>query len=869
MREVTDKNSKIGAWGYPFIEKYYPGSDWYIISTPVDKSGIFYRKHKDSVERLNPHTWGGYYNPARDKKAFEPTLRWTSDGSVNDLYIRNSSHWVKASDFMATTGLEFDLHKGGFVLSKRISRVMRRFLAYTFMPSADMNIRYLEQDSDQAKVWDGAGVISRSFLNKVSTTGMDKIKAKRVRKELAHASHVEFTIVTERGQDKGHAIVSDSIDCDLIVPTDTKKEVSINNVDTAFFGINFVHGSDDMRLDMQSTVNLYPFFTEDYMLQCVREEGELFVDAIESGKTEQALNKIDGLREGDVSDWHIAEYFASGGKMNWFPSVVRSIMNQHVNRLEMTIHRKLRIPVLGGRYYVMTNSIAQSAGIDIDVPAGHMHIDGDATFYVNDQDWIDFIADVAGGADQDDAFWIHPFTDTDGERKILAWRSPNQLGEYIILKPTADSHEIVWSTVNGDVTWRNADSSVLPKRIDKVSQEYLNLIDPGTSGGLGEGLDYTIRTMTLVIERIKKNRGALGWYCNLSMLQVAVHKELFKVAPAPLEDIIDASVKTGADLTAVKGWCENFVEEWLQTDTAIPQFLSERLTSDPDEDRVILTENHWIDTMYKGVGSHIETMEDETNRLASKCSAPIELINAGNDYLEAGKALRDEYAKAFRMSPKEIRAIEGIKDYMHLFNADKDHNRRIVMDVILERYIKKITPENRIKMVLGAIAHIFLVGKKNAVSDGAIWNKTIAPITLEALRDLGIISHITVTEDGYLGNTPRFEVKPTYRLRLTNVWFNSLKAQGKVDCELPSQITDKSIAKLAKQQVSQWAQAGSFIGKQFTVTRKDNRQMLTSEKGHVLGYITEDQTDMLEDGRIIRMNITQSDNDGNLTVITA
>jgi hypothetical protein len=48
------------------------------------------------------------------------------------------------------------------------------------------------------------------------------------------------------------------------------------------------------------------------------------------------------------------------------------------------------------------------------------------------EDGKEGIAGILGGADHDDALWLHNFTDHDGERKVLAWRSPNQAGEYIL-----------------------------------------------------------------------------------------------------------------------------------------------------------------------------------------------------------------------------------------------------------------------------------------------------------------------------------------------------------------------------------------------------------------------------------------------------
>ena len=53
------------------------------------------------------------------------------------------------------------------------------------------------------------------------------------------------------------------------------------------------------------------------------------------------------------------------------------------------------------------------------------------------------IRDILGGADNDDALWVQPFTDHDGDQKMLCWRSPNKTGKHMVLKPTLGSRVLV------------------------------------------------------------------------------------------------------------------------------------------------------------------------------------------------------------------------------------------------------------------------------------------------------------------------------------------------------------------------------------------------------------------------------------------
>jgi hypothetical protein len=285
-------------------------------------------------------------------------------------------------EFQSLAGLRFGMAKGGMVTSKRISRFMRRYAAFGFFRAHKIRVLYLDQDEFEAKVWDGAGVISRRMLRRIISqvpTTLPERRRRTIIRELQTCNRVEFTLMgagENGGQDKGHCIVSDTLtDYDFILPHDTKQEaMQVNR--QAFVGINFVHGHDEMRLDVQSIINLYPFFDVPHMLDCLRQESELFTTAVASGQVDKAMNRIDTLDSvDDLGDWYIAEYLASGGQAMWFASVVRGLIGQHLNRLNHTQLHKLRMPINGGRYYVMPVGVGKAAGVERIVNPGEAYID--------------------------------------------------------------------------------------------------------------------------------------------------------------------------------------------------------------------------------------------------------------------------------------------------------------------------------------------------------------------------------------------------------------------------------------------------------------------------------------------------------------
>ena len=251
---ITSFNDDRGGATFPFLEQ--TGRAWRILTRPADETAAPHAAHTFGLDA--------------------PALRWVNGSQVSDLYVDG----MTTAQFLEATGLRLDMHKGGFVLSKRISRLMRPHFVSGFFAPEDVRVAYMAQSPAEAKVWDGAGLISRRMLKKLALSGAEGMmlseelspaKRERLETELRRARRVEFTVMTPKGQDKGHAIVADDLrdengrPVDFLLPQDTKKEVRLDNGRT-FVGLSFVHGHNDMRLDIQSLINLHPFFQEDKLL---------------------------------------------------------------------------------------------------------------------------------------------------------------------------------------------------------------------------------------------------------------------------------------------------------------------------------------------------------------------------------------------------------------------------------------------------------------------------------------------------------------------------------------------------------------------------------------------------------------------------
>lgn len=832
---ILNNKTPLGGAEYPFLARL--GVNWSLIT--------------QSVKEPQPHA----ATPATFYQT-QPTLRWVSDNSLHDLFVEG----MTTAEFLRATGLVLDMGKGGYVLSKRLSRIMRSYFIYGFFNPQQVAVDYLKLDARGQKVWDGAGRISRSLLLRLIDqlpANLPPAKRRQMVWELKHAKRVEFTLMTEQGQDKGHAMVMDDLRADLVLPQDTKSQVKLVN-GQVFIGLTPVHSADEMRLDIQSLINFYPFFDLPQLAQWLDEEGKLFIQAVQSGVVGEAMSRLDPDGSlADIERWHLHEYFVSGGHTMWFGSMVRGLMNQHLKRLGNATLGKLRLPVPGGRYYVMTDAVG-----DRNVGRGELCLDpASGTAWVNADDWCDYIAGVLGGADQDDALWIFPFTDHDGEQKLLAWRSPNQCGEYVIFRPSPNSHILTWATVTDPILYPGADSRLLVPRIDTASVNYLHLVNEQTAGGLGEGENYSIDGMQATLERARSNQGVLGQYCNALMLAKALYNQLPTHPPAPLEMVIDGSVKTGVDLSPVREWCFGFSAQIVKQRTAIPAILQNRLSLTNRRVSCLISMDHWLDRLVAVIQSHIQDFTVERECLIGETMPPVGIFDHAMNQPNSLKTASD-----FIRQYNQILAQRRV--------SDEDWAAHEQAAEASMTFLLRHTVEERHGILLAVLAHSYFgeqVGR-----DGAAWQMgsedelPIARLTLQALRTIGLLDEIDELEQVGLLRYPAAHVleTPLCSIGINGVWFNWLRvwllAQGQ---PLPTSMTDvpKHQAEWAKIKIAQLTQT-QFRDFGLHIRDENGRKVAYTASGNLFGYISRDSAGRVEEGDqlIIQAAIAR---DGNLRVV--
>jgi hypothetical protein len=301
-----------------------------------------------------------------------------------------------------------------------------------------------------------------------------------------------------------------------------------------------------------------------------------------------------------------------------------------------------------------------------------------------------------------------------------------------------------------------------------METDYLGLVDPETAGGLGEGEAYGVDVMERAVSRAVANQGALGMYCNSLMLNKALYGRLPANPPAPLEDIIDSAVKTGADLSQVVAWNYANSREILESRIPIPALLHKRLSVDwsdkenrPPSPRwsSIATGNaHWLDRLEAGVQAHIAGMKEWRDGLAAQARPPEAVIQAAladPEMVALGAGLNQRFAAILNSKDKGQyqsvleRARLGVVDYLSYFPPQQ--RQRILLGALGSVYGAE--EESQGKTAVGSDIATWL----DAFDEGDLpqqgwrgWLFGLSPAreTMAALRQVGVLDEVIETKDG-------------------------------------------------------------------------------------------------------------------------
>jgi hypothetical protein len=732
-------------------------------------------------------------------------LAWVKDDAMNVLQADN----LTAKEIMDALGIQVSYRKGAAVASKRLSRLFRPYRYGVELPQDELYI--IEDRTLDPQVWDGMFRISRACVQKCTQylDNLNEDRQRRFERELKGVRRVELTVITSDGQLKGHALVVDELPygADIQAPVGAwKKELKITN-GMAFLGVAPVHGDDVMRLDIQSLINHLPFFGVDRLLTWLDQMNTHMFSLIESGDSLGIINILYSLNSVEkletLEQWPVGTYLVSGGNPRWFGGVMRGIARTYASKL-MSQADRMRWPIPGGRYYIAPAEVGS-----VEVRRGHCLIDHEAgTVYVNELDWAEYIVSRLGGADGDDALWVVPFSNA-LEKQVLLWRSPNQWGEYVVLKPEPGSHTIAW--IDG-TSYPELDMSKLATPIEAQGNSY-GTIRP-IQDDKAKAENYNLESLSVATRQVIKNLGVLGRFCNTLMLHVAINGGIPKMLPATLEDVIDYSVKDVGDMSHVIEWIN--LEQAQLARQSVPKVMAHRLGK--LSDHVRLSTDHVIDKLHDAMSQAVKTFTARVDELSKTCMPPEIIFELGNEQLTSGIAIRSAYGNFLRKSERNRESL--------------DQAHALVQ--------KMLDQENDpIAVTYGVTAAVYTMGAgKERLHDGVLWHG-IGPRMNAALRQLGLIAYLDW--DGrrvqLIYAVQPEDLSVPVQAHIKAVWWNIRYAHTGSNAEMgqiPARERD-SYKRIA-------AQLGvNAPGLRFEVAPLDGRYEVRGPSGYTIGLVDKHQ----------------------------
>ena len=865
IREIITPQSDLGGLRYPFLPTEW---NWQIVIHEVNLQAI----------------------QAYDREVGAPTMRLVKDGSVIDIRVPEMS----TDEFTLFTGIQ--VKEASFKACKRLSRAIGRREYAAFFYDTDEVVITHDSKLDPV-VWDGAGRMSLDFLNRhVARLREAEHITGRTAARLRRARRFEITIMTEAGQEKGHVVVDETMtDSDFLFPAgSTKPEVTLEN-GKVYIALQSVKTKTSMRLDIQSLINLYPFFQPEMLWAWAETEGAIFLDSIRNGNVHRLFERMAGVQSADdlesVRDWYLTDFVTSGGDLRWFAHTIRVAGRQHLKRI-WSNEEKLRFPCPGGRFYILPAGVGNR-----EVAPGKVCLDkAYGTAWVNDDDWTGWLAGVLGGADGDDAVWVFPFRDYDKENKLLVWRSPNQVGEYAVLRPAKGSDDLTWLVTDGhEATFvPGLDSRHLPTRIDKQGIQYDRL--PAGRKGV-EASAYSIANLWKIISQVEANLGVLGGYCNALLLIKALCRDVPNKLPASLEDVIDSTVKDGRDLAPVRIWMGRVASYIARTVGTIPGCIADRLLASlpkTAQQQVTVTEtiidetgrilpgsshgqgkahyvsshqgvsspqgvsvrayprpttpsphcvssHHWLDKLMALMETHRVHYIDHLEALAAEAQPPLALFEAGRETMSLGSQLRQCWNTSLAAGRRGDEAI----DNETAFAAARQG---------VEARLAELAPELRTSALLGAAAHIYSIGltPSQPAGDACLWQTgevaqetgkrtaSTAVWFLEALRQVGILAEPVWDEASPILKWQTGTTEPIISIALNGVWFNYRRAWAQIKGqpvpatmgEIPAGVRRQVKAQIASLARERW------LSKVLTFQQQDNGRLVAlTDSGFLFGFV--------------------------------
>jgi hypothetical protein len=479
-------------------------------------------------------------------------------------------------------------------------------------------------------------------------------------------------------------------------------------------------------MDAQTLVNLRdvskpePFISNDLLVDWLRTESAEVLVAVQTGQIGKLWERLFWASESEDEEGDqeteipLAEYLASGGRLDWFASMTRRAMMQHLIKMNGKVLHRFRLPAHDAlRLYLAVDVTGR-----VHVKPGHCLVDAArVSVFVSTEDWP-VISDVLGGADQDDAVGVILFRDVAAQQQVRAViaRNPNARGEYVLLQAegfSADPESLPL-----------LDSRDLPPRIDQVEREHSEL----QPGQVPDG-DFWQQTQA-VVEQARKYFLGLPKYVNVLAAYLLAHGDYPARLPARISDAIDGFVKDMADMDETMAWIEATAQELAKEPLCQEAQRRVRSVLRLSKDVPLRpAQGHWLDELTAMIKKHIAGYERVMDQFAARTMPPPAVLEAGAAWVTQGREFRRVYNTGVHAAMIRTRGRPEPQDFQGIAEECR-------------RFLEQFPEADRGKVLLGAITVCYAEGPndRGKLSDAGAWQAgKIANLTLRTLREIGVL----------------------------------------------------------------------------------------------------------------------------------
>ena len=712
------------------------------------------------------------------------------------ITLLDSNSFTGESQWMKNLNSLGYFAKGGGKASKRIKSFHRPTLINAHFDELNIQIvdslqftKYLiEQDAPEyfdpeiyERLLDGCFVVSSRLIRE----GIDNLPINNIpenyseteeyyydpnirlslQKYLANSKVFNARIICRLGLIKGNMIVSNLLPPGVDVITsraNIKKEVTY----TGGYRLLAEPQGPKSRVitDDQTVINCPKLFPKADMEFWLKEEYEkMFQDAI-NGKLLQNWKTIytrmwrdtDDIEDKEVQsrmNYVAYRWVAAGLNITDSPWLFENLAVSHAMPLQK------RIPIPCSVYeQIISESIAKMAGYDINVSPGTIkRINKLGVHVVDDIDWLEMY-ESHGGHDADDFFKLFYRTmdggDFDGQKVVIAVRSPNGKGEYSIFKYVEDEWSPSWLTSDGEkIKFPVVDGTGWPTRLSEaiangeVTYRGLPSVHNKSDAHVSELYD---QDQVMADLQAAMNGGNVGRYVNAAMLHSMVFSSHRSDQLCSLEDAIDGCTQTvdPADRAAIDQEARKLVREVIDSGLPVDRafWQSRNFQNSLKEGEYVDLYDGKITQIYDLCYRYFQAYRTRVVNWSQENARPTDAIHklGSRLYFHALPHLR-----RFRMNIYNANTAETVQNN-NAVQRDAWENLYSGIVGTIERHERIQDRHDFVIALYSASLNVTTSGGK--ISDQIVMNRVVFPYLLKALQHYGIAKRLVVerNSDGTL-----------------------------------------------------------------------------------------------------------------------